>query len=384
MIAERSRPMQTNPSSIHSAAGRGQTLPPPVHDLDLAPLYALAAAAFPGRAVTDCRTLAGGGSSRQYFRVRFATATPEATAALPPDTAVAMFVPHGGKAEEIDRTSLEGRRWPFLEVRDLLEQRGVDVPRLYAEDPARGWVLLEDIGDDTLDELLRHQPAQRERHYRKAVEDLARAQVRLADLPVGSIVGARRFDRDLLLWELHHFREYGLEARGFRLSASDEREFARVAERIAARIADLPLAFVHRDYQSRNLMVRTGGELCWIDFQDALLGPRVYDLVALLNDSYQDLRRDFIDARLDDYARARGLDDAGRLLLGREFDLVTVQRKLKDAGRFVFADRVRGDAGYLQYVDSTVAKVRASLVRLAPADPDAHAMAALLARALPA
>jgi hypothetical protein len=98
--------------------------------------------------------------------------------------------------------------------------------------------------------------------------------------------------------------------------------------------------FVHRDYQSRNLMVRASGAICWIDFQDALLGPRVYDLVALLNDSYQEFDRAFVEARLDEFAAAAGLGKDERALLGREFDYVTVQRKLKDAGRFVFIDRV--------------------------------------------
>ena len=88
-------------------------------------------------------------------------------------------------------------------------------------------------------------------------------------------------------------------------------------------------------------MVRPGGALCWIDFQDALLGPRVYDLVALLNDSYQVFDRPFVEARLDDYARPRGSPRPSGRQLDREFDVVTVQRKLKDAGRFVFIDRVK-------------------------------------------
>ncbi len=84
--------------------------------------------------------------------------------------------------------------------------------------------------------------------------------------------------------------------------------------------------------------------LCWIDFQDALLGPRVYDLVALLNDSYQTFDRPFVEARLDEYVQAARLGADRRAELGREFDRVTVQRKLKDAGRFVFIDRVKSNA----------------------------------------
>ena len=129
-------------------------------------------------------------------------------------------------------------------------------------------------------------------------------------------------------------------------------------------------------------MVRPGGSLCWIDFQDALLGPRVYDLVALLNDSYQKFDGAFVDARLDDYARTSGLDAGERPELRREFDLVTVQRKLKDAGRFVFIDRVKGNPSFLKFVEPTIAKVRASLDRLRD-DADMRELRGVLARAIP-
>ena len=108
----------------------------------------------------------------------------------------------------------------------------------------------------------------------------------------------------------------------------------------------------------------SGLELVWIDFQDALLGPRVYDLVALLNDSYQDFDDSFVAARLSEYADAAGLDAAARAELSWQFDLLTVQRKLKDAGRFVFIDQVKKDPSFLGYVEPSLAKVRRALSRL--------------------
>jgi hypothetical protein len=314
----------------------------------------------------------GGASTRRYFRVR-----------LGDDGAVGMFVPDGSKAEEVDKGGRTEARWPFLEIRDLLASRGMDVPVIYAEDTARGWLLLEDLGDDTLATFLLSHPSRREDLYVRAVEDLARAQGALSELPAGSLVASRAFDEDILLWEIHHFREWALEARGVTLSREDSVAFEAIARRLSARIASWPRSFVHRDYQSRNLLVRPAGGLCWIDFQDALLGPRVYDLVALLNDSYQSFDRPFVEARLDDYARALG--PAGireRASLGRQFDLVTVQRKLKDAGRFVFIDRVKGNASFLQFVEPTIAKVRSSLTRLAD-DDDMRALSTMLARVLP-
>jgi len=216
----------------------------------------------------------------------------------------------------------------------------------------------------------------------RAVNDLARAQASLRRMPPGSVVASRAFDEDLLLWEIHHFREWGVEARGIALSGADRADFDRIAVRLARRIASWPRVFVHRDYQSRNLMVRPTGALCWIDFQDALLGPRIYDLVALLNDSYQSFDRAFVEARLDDYARVAPLDAGERATLGREFDFATVQRKLKDAGRFVYIERAKGNASFLRFVEPTIARVRSSLARLAE-DEDMRALSDLLGRVLP-
>jgi N-acetylmuramate 1-kinase len=355
--------------------------------LDFGPLDALVAAAFPGAvrpgdpARFAWEEMPGGASPRRYFRLR------------PTDGAgpvVGMFVPDGDKPDEIGKAGAAASRWPFLEVRDLLASRGVDVPRLYGEDPAHGWVLLEDLGDDTLAAFLLAHPEEKEALYVRAVADLARGQQALATLAPGCVVASRAFDKDLLLWEIHHFREWALEARGVALSPADRALFDGVAQRLARQIGAGPRVFVHRDYQSRNLMVRRDSpgssswrSLCWIDFQDALLGPRVYDLVALLNDSYQTFDRAFVEARLDEYVRAAKLPPGERAAVGREFDRVTVQRKLKDAGRFVFIDRVKKNPSFLKFVEPTIAKARASLSRLSD-EEDMRALSELLARVLPA
>ncbi len=119
-------------------------------------------------------------------------------------------------------------------------------------------------------------------------------------------------------------------------------------------------------------------DLVWIDFQDALIGPRVYDLVALLGDSYQSFDADFVSARVHEFADAIG---APVDQIRYEFDVVTVQRKLKDAGRFVFIDREKGNSGFLPYVEPTIDKVFAAL-RALHCDPLFDELHALLSASL--
>src|SRR5688500_8290727 len=248
----------------------------------------------------------GGASVRRFLRVPTHDG----------GTVVAMFVPLQSHEFE-KKNQQDGRRWPFLEVRDLLAAHGVRVPRLIAEACEDGLLLVEDLGE-TLAQHLVHSPGDREPLYRLAVRDLSRARRELRELPAGSVVRDRAFDRELLSWELEHFRAWALEARGIELCAEDRATFDTAAEYLTATISGLPRGFVHRDYQSRNLMVvrEPGGttSLGWIDFQDALLGPRVYDLVALLGDSYQAFTPDFVSARLADFSDGLGLSDRKRVV----------------------------------------------------------------------
>jgi aminoglycoside/choline kinase family phosphotransferase len=198
-------------------------------------------------------------------------------------------------------------------------------------------------------------------------------------------VRERAFDEELLRLEVEHFREWALEARGVQLSAPERAVFDRATRWLATSIAAWPRGFVHRDYQSRNLMVvpseRGELELGWVDFQDAMLGPRVYDLVALLSDSYQSFSPEFVERRLDEFAQHLMLEPQ-RALLGREFRLVTVQRKLKDAGRFVFFDRKQGNSSFLCFVEPTIRKAQRALDDLLD-EPALADLSALLERLFP-
>jgi N-acetylmuramate 1-kinase len=329
-------------------------------------------------ALAEPTPIAGGASVRRFFRVK-----------LTHGSVVAMFMA-GPLTHEIhkDPASNVAKRWPFLEVRDLLAERGIRVPAVHCDETSRGWLVVEDLGDDTVAKYLARRPEDRVAVYSRAVRDLAKAQRALSDLPRGCIVRKRAFDYDLLRGELDHFREWALEERGIRLSHSDGAAFESLAERLALRIASWPRGFVHRDYQSRNLMIlpRTDRgrefDIAWIDFQDALLGPRAYDLVALLSDSYQTFSEDFVRARLDEYADEVGLDREGRAHLGREFDIISVQRKLKDAGRFVYIDRIHENPTFLGFVEPTIEKARAALRRMRD-DDDMTELLAWLERVCP-
>jgi aminoglycoside/choline kinase family phosphotransferase len=61
------------------------------------------------------------------------------------------------------------------------------------------------------------------------------------------------------------------------------------------------------------------------------------------------------------------------------FDLLTVQRKLKDAGRFVFIDQVKKNPSFLVHIPSSLRYVKGALARR----PDLAEVREILARHVP-
>ncbi len=284
-----------------------------------------------------------GASTRRFFRVL----TPSGK------TMVAMYAPGSMGGPSAARQAVG--HGPFVAAQALLASWGLPVPVVHASVPEHDVLFVEDLGNETLAQHLSHSPMNAPALYTRAVELLAHAQAQLASAPADCIVRARAFDYELLRFEVDHFLDWALLAREIPVSAAGRGVFEAAAHFLASSVAGLERGFVHRDYQSRNLMVRStaeGPSLAWIDFQDAMLGPRAYDLVALLMDSYQDFDEAFIEARLADYLLACGATDTEALR--QEFDLITVQRKLKDAGRFVYLHRERQNSTFLGYVDGAI------------------------------
>jgi N-acetylmuramate 1-kinase len=276
------------------------------------------------------------------------------------------------------------RELPFVNLQRYLASIGVRVPGILHIDESRGVILLEDLGSTTLArEVAEHGERALDAWYTRAVETLVNLQAATTRNPNPECLAyARAFDFDLLRWELDHFREYLLEIdRKAQLSQSERAEVEAGFDAVARELSELPRAFVHRDFQSRNLMIVPEG-LALIDFQDALVGPVMYDLVALLRDSYVVLsaqrRNDLIDYYLA-LCRRASLPRAEKAGFMRLVDLQTVQRKLKDAGRFVFIDRVKKNPSFLPNIPTSLAYVREALQRL----PELSRLQEILGKAVP-
>jgi aminoglycoside/choline kinase family phosphotransferase len=281
-------------------------------------------------------------SDRRYFRIL-----------LPGSTSIVL---------SLYSAPFEVRTLPFVNVATLMAKMPVPIPEVVGHADDLGVLALQDLGDVTLQAHLgASSPAEHAALYRQAVALIATLQKRgeqLASpeyLPYGI-----SFDVEKLTWELDFFTKHFLEAyRGVTLKDSERATLREEFAGIVRELASEPRVLCHRDYHSRNLMLRDG-QLYIIDFQDARMGPDTYDLVSLLRDSYVDLPDETVNELIAYFLALKGVTGEDRDFR-RRFDVMALQRNLKALGTFGYQTTARRNPVYIQYIPRTLRYVRDNL-----------------------
>ncbi len=277
--------------------------------------------------------LFGDGSTRRFFRIT--------RNERPYGIAV---VPGGDKARDL----AEARS--ALVIGRHLHRAGVPVPAILAADEQSGLIIFEDLGDCRLHDLLRRDRPRALACYPEIIRRLVRMQVD------GMIDFSRRWCYDTEEYDEQVMVEreslYFLDAcwqntlAGETVPALTD-EFRRLARQAAE---NFELLFLHRDFQSRNIMV-TDERVCFIDFQAGRLGPPGYDLASLLIDPYaalpDRLQQELLEYYLQEAAQTDIIDPRK---LRRSYPLLAVQRNLQIIGAFAYLAGVRGKPFFRSYL----------------------------------
>jgi aminoglycoside/choline kinase family phosphotransferase len=175
----------------------------------------------------------------------------------------------------------------YADIATFLHEIFVPVPRMIRHDPAKGLIAMEDLGDTDLWSF-------RETHWetrRGLYQRTLTIAHRLHSFPIDEFPSARvrlmeGFGPHLYLWERNYFRDHFVQDfNKIKLGPSFERELEAELSALAERLAGTTHCLVHRDLQSRNVMIRDG-EPFFIDFQGMRFGSPFYDLGSLLCDPY--------------------------------------------------------------------------------------------------
>lgn len=240
---------------------------------------------------------------------------------------------------------------PFCRVADILLKLDLSAPEILARDDAQGFLLLEDLGDDTFTRMLAA-GADEATLYAQAMETLVHLHRRFTpglagpDFPV--------YDDDRLLAEVALFTDWYLPAiDGAAPGEAARTGFLDIWRDLLPQARGVPDTLVLRDYHVDNLiwLPERPSPNCvgLLDFQDAVLGPVTYDIVSLLRDARRDVGPDVVTRMEGRYLAA--FSDLDHDRFRTSCAVLSAQRNMKIIGIFTRLDRRDGKPRYLHHID---------------------------------
>lgn len=273
------------------------------------------------------RLLAGDASFRKYYRLN-----------RPRQSAVVMDAP---PPQEDVR--------PFVRIARHLTGLGLSAPEILAEDAEHGFLLLEDLGDDTFARVLAAGGDEAELYARATdvLVELYRAGEKSLLPGLGAYAGDALIEAAMLLPEW-----YLPEATGKPTPTEETACYIAAWKECLAGLPAMNDTLLLRDYHKDNLLWlpdRPGVRACGLlDFQDAQRGHPSYDLVSLIEDARRDVAPAVHAACLARYLSETGIGDPVGFKTG--FALMAAQRHARIIGLFVRLLKRDGKPDYLPHL----------------------------------
>jgi aminoglycoside/choline kinase family phosphotransferase len=249
----------------------------------------------------------------------------------------------------------------YLHIGRHLRDKGLPLPEIYRFDLDKGWFIMEDFGDVSL-QIACERAQERVQFYLPVVEILFEQQTRGSEgFNTAWTCQTETYDRHVMRrYEVDYFKEVFLGMYlGFRKEwLGLESSFNHLIEEASK--ADNRF-FLHRDFQSRNIMI-TGSKVGILDWQGGRLGPLAYDLASLLIDPYTPVPDPEREALYTRYCQLLRQKQPERLAsFEKSFPYLALQRNLQILGAFSFLSKVRGKTYFEDYIPGALKSLRCLL-----------------------
>ncbi len=215
---------------------------------------------------------------------------------------------------------------PFLDITFLLQEIGLNVPKIFEVNEKEGFILMSDLGKSLYLNQLNHETVYC--LYTDAIDVIVKMQSNI------KTTGLKVFDDDEYMLEMELFKKWFLQNHlKININENENSVIENCFRNLITHIKNIPTTFVHRDYHSRNLLMTEKNNPGIIDYQDALIGPITYDLVSLLKDCYITWEESLIHNIVkSSFNKIKNDNDLDEFIFW--FDITGIQRHLKAIGIF--------------------------------------------------
>jgi len=253
----------------------------------------------------------------------------------------------------------------FINIAEHLLQNSILAPKIYFHDKDLGLMFLEDFGNTTVNSYIKKNRNNSFDIYKKITDLLIEIQ-KIEPAPF-----LDDYSNEILLNELNVFcNYYYLYAKKSEMEKSRKNDFLSHFSEILLennkKTQDLGLkkSIALRDFHVDNLMYienynhLSNKSIGVLDFQDALIGNQIYDVVSLLDDArnYVD---DELSSRIKDYYIRNTEIDSGYFF--ETYNILALQRNLRILGVFARKFILENNDSYLSMIPIMLEYIRRNI-----------------------
>jgi len=277
----------------------------------------------------DIETIYGGGSKRQYLRVK--------------NNSKSAILCSSGNLEEVK---------DHIEISMFFESHSLPVPKIYGHIKEEGLVLFEDVGTLSLEKKMLENTGN-EKETKDVYESVIRCLIKLQKISPEKCrpIREKRFDKNYYRWETNYFIESCVK-NVFKLNIEDMEKLNREFDILAENLEKEKSVLVHRDFQSQNIYINRG-EIVLLDFQGSRKGAAQYDLASLLYDPYVELspcQRENLLMYYYEEGRKEQIIKEDLEDFMRVFYKISMQRLMQAMGAYGFISLVNGKKNFLKHI----------------------------------
>lgn len=251
--------------------------------------------------------IAGDASFRSYYRVT-----------KDQNSYILMFAPPSH--EEIK---------PFIKVDQYLIKNNFSAPKIFAIDEKSGFILLEDFGEKTYSKVLKNDNSLEFDLYKNACDLLILLHKQQIDSEISLYNNATLF-REVLL-----FIDWYLPLKNKTISNQQKLDYRHLWFDLFDKLDKTNNVTVLRDFHADNLMLINNKSnyqsVGLLDFQDALIGSKAYDLVSLLEDARRDVNEKNYYDLYNYFLEQSGYE---KQQFDLDYQILSLQRNIKILGIF--------------------------------------------------
>ena len=254
------------------------------------------------------KKIAGDASFRSYYRIFYQD-----------KTYILMFAPP--QYEDVA---------PFIKIDEILVNNRFRSPKILAKNINLGFILLEDFGDETYSKSLKNNVENEYFLYEKACDVL----IEIHKIPLKNI-NILSYNHATLFREVMLFIDWYLPLKNHEISSQQIQDYKFYWIELFDKLSKNNQVLVLRDFHADNLMVLRNKNIFsavgLLDFQDALIGSRAYDLLSLLEDARRDVNEKN-KQKLFDYFISKAKYDREEFYI--DYEIISLQRNIKILGIF--------------------------------------------------